>query len=142
MNEENGPQWNEHTILSGSMNHVPAGLFRSSKAKETVVDKKLSKQLQLRAGEETIKDLAAKLIALNDTEPMFAMAAMSGCILSMETLIKQHCTTDPEMLQTICGSFGVALANASTMFKAAVVHCDDDEVIYDYLVEEIDMDED
>ena len=142
MNEENGPQWNEHTILSGSMNHVPAGLFRSSKAKETVVDKKLSKQLQLRAGAEAIKDLAAKLIELQNKPPVFAHAAMADCILSLETLIKQHCTTDPEILQTICGSFGVALANASTMYKAAVVHCNDDEVIYDYSVEEIEMDDD
>ena len=77
MNEENGPVWNEHTILSGSMNHVPKDLFRSTKTKETVVDKKLSKQLQLRAGKETINDLAAKLLALNETEPVFAMAAMA-----------------------------------------------------------------
>ena len=60
----------------------------------------------------------------------------------MEILIKQHCTVDPEILQIICGSFGVALANASTMLKAAVVHCDDDEVIYNYSVEEINMDND
>ena len=142
MIEENGPQWNEHTILSGSMNHVPAGLFRSSKAKETVVDKKLSKQLQLRAGKETVKDLAAKLIALNDTEPVFAMAAMADCILSLEALIKQHATTDHEILQVICGSFGVALANAATMYKGAIIHSDEDEIIYDYSVEEVHMDND
>ena len=142
MNEENGPQWNEHTILSGPMNHVPAGLFRSTKAKETVVDKKLSKQLQLRTGTETIKDLAAKLIELQNKPPVFAHAAMVDCILSLETLIKQHCTADPEILQTTCGSFGVALANASTMYKAAVIHCDHDEIIYEYSVEEIEMDDD
>ncbi len=107
--------------------------------KETVVGKKLSKQLQLRAGAETSKDLAAKLIALQKTEPVFAMAAMSDCILSLEALIKQHATTDPEMLQIICGSFGVALSNAATLCRAEVIHCDDDEVIYDYSVEETDM---
>ena len=142
MNEENGPQWNEHTILSGSMNHVPKDLFKSTKTKETIVDKKLSKQLQLRAGEETIKGLAAKLIALQETEPVFAMAAMSDCILSLEALIKQHATTDPEMLQVICGSFGVALANAATTYKGEIIHCDDDEIIYDYSVEEVQMDND
>ena len=142
MNEENGPQWNEHTILSGSMNHVPADLFRSTKTKETVVDKKLSKQLQLRAGKETVKDLAAKLIALNDTEPVFAMAAMADCILALEALIKQHPTTDHEMLQVTCGSFGVALANAATMYTGAIIQCDDDEIIYDYSVEEVRMDND
>ncbi len=110
--------------------------------KETVVGKKLSKQLQLRAGAETSKDLAAKLIALQKTEPVFAMAAMSDCILSLEALIKQHATTDPEMLQVICGSFGVALANAATMHKGAIIHYDDDEIIYDYSVEEIEMDND
>ena len=113
-----------------------------SETKETIVDKKLSKQLQLRAGEETIKDLAAKLIALNDTEPVFAMAAMSDCILSLEALIKQHATTDPEALQIICGSFGVALANAATMYTGAIIQCDDDEIIYDYSVEEVRMDND
>ncbi|MDA9889403.1 hypothetical protein N9C98_01175 [Synechococcus sp. AH-224-G16] len=142
MNEENGPQWNEHTILSGSMNHVPAGLFRSTKAKETVVDKKLSKQLQLRAGEETIKGLAANLIELQNKPPAFAHAAMADCILSLEALIKQHATTDPEMLQVICGSFGVALANAATTYKGAIIQCDDDEIIYDYSVEEVLMDDD
>ena len=110
--------------------------------KETVVDKKLSKQLQLRAGKETVKELAAKLIALNDTEPTFALAAMSDCILSLEALIKQHATTDPEMLQVICGSFGVALANAATTYKGAIIQCDDDEIIYDYSVEEVQMDND
>ena len=142
MNEEQGPIWNEHTILSSSMNHVPADLFKSTKTKETVVDKKLSKQLQLRAGEETIKELAAKLIALNSTEPVFAMAAMADCILSLEALIKQHATTDPETLQIICGSFGVALANAATIYTGAIIQCDDDEIIYDYSVEEVQMDND
>ena len=110
--------------------------------KETIFDKQLSKQLQLRAGKETINDLAAKLLALNDTEPMFAMAAMSDCILSLEALIKQHATTDPEMLQVICGSVGVALANAATTYKGAIIQCDDDEIIYDYSVEEVLMDDD
>ena len=142
MNEENGPQWDENAILAQSMNCVPKDLFTSTKTKEIVVDKKLSKQLQLRAGAETIKDLAAKLIELQNKPPVFSHAAMADCILSMETLIKQHCTTDPETLEIICGSFGVALANASTMYKAAVIHCDDDEVIYDYTVEEIEMDND
>ena len=142
MNEEQGPDWNEDTILSGPMNHVPVGLFKSTKTKETVVDKKLSKQLQLRAGKETVKDLAAKLIALNDTEPVFAMAAMADCILALEALIKQHATTDHEMLQVTCGSFGVALANAATMYKGEIIHCDDDEIIYDYSVEEVRMDND
>jgi hypothetical protein len=77
---------------------------------------------------------------LHNKPPVFAHAAMADCILSMDTLIKQHCTTDPEMLQTVCCTFGVALAYASTIYKAAVVRCNDDEVIYDYSVEEIDMD--
>ena len=77
---------------------------------------------------------------LHNKPPVFAHAAMADCILSMETLIKQHCTTDPEMLQTVGCTFGVAQANASTIYKAAVVRCNDDEVIYDYSVEEIDMD--
>ena len=113
-----------------------------SQRKEVVVDKKLSKQLQLRTGEETIGNLTACLLELKDKPPVFAMAAMSDCILAMEALIKQHCTTDPDTLQIICGSFGVALGNAATMCRAAVIHCDDDEVIYDYNVEEIDMDAD
>ena len=142
MKEENGPQWDENAILSQSMNCVPADLFRITKTKETVVDKKLSKQLQLRARAETIKDLAARLIELQNKPPVFAHAAMSDCILSLEALIKQHATTDPEMLQVICGSFGVALANAATMYKGAIIHCDDDEVLYDYSVEEINMDND
>ena len=142
MNEENVPVWNENAIPSESMNCVPKDLFKSTKTKKTVVDKKLSKQLQLRAGAETIKDLAAKLIALQETEPVFAMAAMADCILSLEALIKQHATSDPEMLQIICGSFGVALANGATMYKGAIIQCDDDEVIYDYSVEEVQMDND
>ena len=142
MKEENGPQWDENAILSQSMNCVPADLFRITKTKETVVDKKLSKQLQLRAGAETIKDLAARLIELQNKPPVFAHAAMSDCILSLEALIKQHATTDPETLQIICGSFGVALANAATTYKAAIIQCDDDEVIYDYSVERIEMDND
>ena len=142
MNEDNAPQWDENTILSQSMNCVPKDLFKSTKMKETVFDKKLPKELQLRTGAETIKDLAAKLLALNDTEPVFAMAAMSDCILSLEALIKQHATTDPETLQIICGSFGVALANGATMYKGAIIHGDEDEIIYDYSVEEVHMDND
>lgn len=46
------------------------------------------------------------------------------------------------MLQVICGSFGVALANAATMYKGEIIHCDDDEIIYDYSVEEVRMDDD
>ena len=77
---------------------------------------------------------------LHNKPPVFTHAAMADCILSMETLIKQHCMTDSEMLQTVCCAFGVALANASFIYKAAVVRCNDDGVIYDYSVEEIDMD--
>ena len=65
-----------------------------------------------------------------------------ACILSLEALIKLHATTDHEMLQVICGLFGVALANASTMYKGAIIHSDDDEIIYDYSVEEVRMDND
>lgn len=74
------------------------------------------------------------------TQRLFAMAAMSDCILSLEALIKQHATTDPDMLQVVCGSDGVAVANAATTYKGAIIQCDNDEVIYDYSVEEIDMD--
>ena len=46
------------------------------------------------------------------------------------------------MLQVICGLFGVVLANASTMYKGAIIHSDDDEIIYDYSVDEVRMDND
>jgi hypothetical protein len=42
--------------------------------------------------------------------------------MALEALIKQHCTTDHEMLQVICGSFGVALSNAATMYKGAIIN--------------------
>ena len=62
--------------------------------------------------------------------------------MALEALIKQHCTTDHEMLQVTCGSFGVALANAATIYTGAIIQCDDDEIIYDYSVEEVRMDND
>ena len=73
---------------------------------------------------------------------MSTMAVMADSILSLEALIKQYATTDHEMLQVICGSFGVALANAATMYKGAIIHSDANEIIYDYSVEEIHMDYD
>ena len=70
------------------------------------------------------------------------MAVMSDCILSLEALIKQHATTDPEMFQVICGSVGVALANAATMYEGAIIQCDDGDITQDYSVEEVHMDND
>ena len=101
MNEENGPQWDDNAILSQSMNCVPRGLFRKCPEKEVVVNKDLSKALQLRAGKETLKEFTASLVKLQGTEPSFAMAAMADCILALEALIKQHATTNQEMLQVI-----------------------------------------
>lgn len=89
--------------------------------------------------------MAAHQIELQNQPPVFAHAAVADCILSLEALItaliKQHCKTDPEMLQIICGSFGVALSNVATLSKAAVIHSDDDEVIYDNSVDQIEMDD-
>ncbi len=104
------------------------------------LERRYSQSSWVCVGTHTPEDLSAKLIELQNKEPEFAIAAVADCILPLDALINQHCKTDPEMLQIICGSFGFAISNAATLSKATVIHCNDDEVIYDYSIERIKMD--
>ena len=131
MNEENGAQWNEDTILSGSMNHVPSDLFRSRPKKEVVKDPAMAKALQLRAGEDSIQGLIDCLKELQSKDPSFAYAAAVDTVRAYETLLKQHSNISDEAMQIAGSAFSCAIFNAGTTQRGSLIECNPDELIVD-----------
>ena len=129
--EEQGPVWNEHTILSQSMNGVPSDLFRKTKKKEVVQDPELAKALQLRAGEGSIQGLIDCLTELQSKEPAFAYAAAVDTVRAFETLIKRHSNISDEAMQIVGGAFTCAIFNAGTNQSGSLIECNPDELIVD-----------
>lgn len=111
------------------------------------ISQPLLDQLAISPNETDMKEIMQRLLAYAadaraDVRKLQAGDRSSSALAAKALSIPKRKLTWEQMLQIICGSFGVALANAATTYTGAIIQCDDDEIFYDNSVEEVHMDND
>lgn len=99
---------------------------------ESMNDKHLQKNLQLRKGASTVAELSNRLHEVMEKHPCFAIAATVDAMRALKELLRQHSNADEGTIDIACSAFLTALTNAATLNSAKLIACNPDEQIIDY----------